>query len=292
MSVDELREEMVKLGIPREKADEIKGKGNVVSELQKLMEETNFSSEELDLDVNNIDKADIDEALEEMDVQIPLRTDEGWHDFVMSKFNEDELVEDPRTKKKCPTVDGLRRIVELLIGEIIHSAPVSYNNKYPSSTDRFATICYSVKIQSYNSLGPIEFGGVADANPFNTEGDYQKHLSSIAETRAEARALRKALGLKKTVAAEEVISPESPSDFKPSEEKIQDMQITLIDKMCKENDIDVIKFVNSGSLKYNNIKDMLRETASQAVGYLNEYAREAIKIPDSIKGYDPDWRKV
>lgn len=274
MSVDEIRAELVKLGLSEEEANLIKGKGNLSTKYLELT--TTNSSEPVDSSEFNI--VPVEEIGDSPEQQVvPTRLDPEWHDFVMSHFVEEELVKDPISDKKLPNVDGLRRVSEVLIGTIMVSKPEVHSS--PHSQNLAATVSYTVVFDTGGIFK--EFGGAADCHEGNIDQNYAKYPTANAETRAEARALRKALGLRKIMAAEEVsMEPKQESWL---DDNISPLQWVLIEKKCKECDIDVNKFINMGKIQYTNWRDIPRERAGEMIRYVNEYHREEIKIPEEIK---------
>ena len=127
------------------------------------------------------------------------------------------------------------------------------------------------------------------------------HPVATASTRAEGRALRKALKVK-CLAAEELTrskdvaaivrqTVQKPTDGEWKEEDTISMpQINFIDAKCKQLNIDVIGFINSGTDVYDSIKDISKKIASKMLGVLNEYQNKSKDIPVSIQGYDSNWR--
>lgn len=285
MTVDQIRESLKQIGLTEEEVQAIKGKTNLVAKFLELQPQTGgdagFSTEfdELSMEVN-----DNDAELAEQLANTPHRTSPEWHDFVMGHFLPDETVPSLQDANvRLPTVDGLRRVAELLVGEIMESYPETV--KPSSHEDRTATVQYYIKFDTPSGLKT--FGGVANCALWNSEPAFFKFQESNAETRAEARALRKALALRKVVAAEEMTKQED--DFEMCE-PISDMQITVIDKLCRENNINVMKYINSGKKKYNTIGEVSKTSAGAMVQWINEYNRQAQTFPQSIVGYDENWR--
>lgn len=236
-------------------------------------------------ELNNMDSIDSTDV-------IPAITDPKWHDYIMGQFTDDELF------KGNPTVDGLRRLTELNIGEIIESYPdVVEPTRFVQFGERVrlspVTIRYHIRVKKFD--GSILYSAeVADTSDMNTDLDYAKHGTSVAATKAEGRALRKLLKLRKIVCAEEVAN--SPNKEEVSMyDKINDTQINFIDVLCRNNGLNVMKFVNMGSKVYTNIKDVPFDTASKMVEHLSKLntkaGAEGENLPEHIKGYDTEWKK-
>ena len=122
----------------------------------------------------------------------PKTTDPEWNDYVLSLFDKSEMY-DGR-----PLCHGLRRVAELLFGNIMVSRPVKV---FPPQDDNGvgrATVIWEVVFENGSA-----FSDVADCWEGNTDDTFCAFNTATAATRAEGRALRKALRLK-TVAAEEM----------------------------------------------------------------------------------------
>ena len=134
----------------------------------------------------------------------------------------------------------------------------------------------------------------------NTDDLFCAHPVATASTRAEGRALRKALKVK-CLAAEELAKKDIASIVRQTVQKptdgewrendpISNPQINFIDAKCKQLDIDVVAFINSGENSYESIQDVSKETASKMLGLLNEYQTKNKSIPKEVEGYKPNWR--
>ncbi len=143
--------------------------------------------------------------------RVPLMEDADWSDYVLKQFEEDETIDGN------PTVDGLRRVARKLLGSIVQSicnvisAP-NLANEWAATVEHTIVINWKREVDGYSEQRV--FTEVADVNPFNCDAEFRRFASSTASTRAEARALRKALMLKRVVAAEEIteVAPEAEDD--------------------------------------------------------------------------------
>lgn len=235
---------------------------------------------------NPLDSAEIQEESivkqeESVDDEvIPAFDSPEWHEYVMKQFQPDEIVEGN------PTTEGLRRVVGILLGDIIESSARSVS--YPNAENGYgATVEHTVVINWKNSDG---YGGgdirrfteIADVNVRNCDNVFLQYASATASTRAEGRALRKALKLKHVIASEEI--NQTPPELQTNEAApISATQITIIKSMCQRNKIDVNKFINIGSTKYDSIEEVPYEKAIKMIGHLNEYTNNKDKIPSNIK---------
>ena len=133
---------------------------------------------------------------------------------------------------------------------------------------------------------------VADASPENTDFPYSKFLTAIAGTRAEGRALRKFLRLRKVVTAEEV-----GSGAAPTAEGMKQNQAKMLATLGERFNLNIWKFV----------ADLLKKSEPNKVyNYLNEISYDftvgtilpeiqkfqqkdkegnIIKVPEELMGY-------
>ena len=206
-----------------------------------------------------------------------------WSDYVLSCLDEDEM------RDGSPLVHGLRRLSELFIGEIIFSSPVESHFVKGEGAGR-ASINYRVTFKTKDGTEKT-YGDVADAWEGNTDVMFLVHAPAMASTRAEARALRKALKLK-AVSAEELHSKDNASQTiaKNSETRIQPQQVNLIDKKCESLNIDVEKFISVDRM-YDSIHEIEKELAIKMIKKLNKFTNEPDSIPEEIKKYKKNWRK-
>lgn len=220
---------------------------------------------------------------------IPDYLSPDWHDYVMSQFAPDELVEG------FPNIAGLRRISEILLGPFSYSKPTQI---FPQTTEGppRATVVYEVSYPDFMGSGSRIFGDVADVWVGNTDNIFAAFAASTACTRAEARCFRKALRLK-VCAAEELpkldISKEVNAVVASTNEeagRISEEQILFLNKKCKDLGIDVFAFINSGENKYRSISGVTREIAAKMIKRLGEYKKDKASIPEEIKGYKENWR--
>lgn len=213
-----------------------------------------------------------------------------WHDYAMSLFNEDELVDGH------PLVAGLRRVSELVIGQILFSGPTQV---FPVQRDDHhgrATVVFTIKFANGST-----YSEVADSWEGNTDDMFCAYAVAIASTRAEARALRKALKIK-GVAAEELtkkdtakivrdISKQTSSSAGDYDDqgRMSDAQANFIDIKCKQLNINGTKLLKDiFSVDYN--KKVSKKVASDIIDKLNDFQRDKNTIPQEIVGYTEEWR--
>ena len=222
----------------------------------------------------------------------PQITSLEWNDYVMSLFEEDELIENR------PLSAGLRRVSELVLGRIVSSGPVQV---FPPKEDNGigrATVVWKVEFED----GTM-FSDVADCWEGNTDDTYCAYAVATAATRAEGRALRKALRLR-TVAAEELTKKNTASivrgisqskgmdntqgEYEDSS-RMTDNQANFIDVKCRQLNVDGSKFFKE-VFKISTRRKITKQQASNAIEKLNDFQRVSGDIPESIVGYNEDWR--
>lgn len=175
----------------------------------------------------------------------PDISDVAWTDWVLGHLTEDEMF------NGHPTVDGLRRILPLVLGDLIENTTQVVQSPSPENNNRATVVC-TITIEQ-EEMHHITVCGAADVFPGNTMEEFARFPVATAETRAEGRALRKALRLRKIIVAEEAAEHMPPVY---DDNNITSAQINTIDKLCHKNrlDINVKKFINSGTQQYDDIQ--------------------------------------
>ena len=227
----------------------------------------------------------------------PVYGSPEWNDYIMSKFEPRELIDGN------PTCAALRRVAEDVLGDIIVSRPSQvFAPTDPNGPGR-ATVVFEVVFDWQNTGKLKTYADVADVWHGNTDDLFCAHPVATASTRAEGRALRKALRLR-CLAAEELarkkdiesivrssIASNSPVDGEwNGDESITNAQINFIDTKCKQLNINVMSFINSGEGAYESIGEVTKKVASKMLGVLNSYQNKKKDIQEDILGYDKDWR--
>ena len=242
-----------------------------------------------------------EEVAKEKDEELygPKYGSEGWNDYVMSKFHKNELFDGN------PVCAGLRRVAEELLGDIVVSRPSQvWPSSDPNGPGR-ATVVFEIVIDWMNSGQLRTYSEVADVWHGNCDALFAGHPVATASTRAEGRALRKALKVK-CLAAEELAKKDVAEAVEraiqqsapvvettgewDAEDSINDYQINFIASKCKQMNINVMKFVNMGVANYNQIEDVSKETAAKILGVLNEYQTNKKEKPETILGFEENWR--
>ena len=294
MKVGELRKSLINMGVSENRVTNLAKK-----ELVKLYEQL-FEESVVNLDIDKDFEEVIDSSplgaqdeKEESD-ETPRRISEEWHNYVMSQFKPNELIDGN------PITAGLRRVVEVVLGEIMETGPVQIFPATDSDGPGRATVVYRVVSDEYESGRVKSYSDVADVWHGNTDDLFCAHPVATASTRAEGRALRKALKLR-VLAAEELAKKDivnivqqttqrsTDGNWNP-DDRISSQQINFIDNKCKQLDIDVYLFINIGELGYSSIEEVNKDTAKNMIVALNQYQTQTQEIPESIQGYRSDWR--
>lgn len=252
----------------------------------------NFDKEDSMFEVDVIDESNVVVS----NTNTPPYGSKEWHEHIMSLFDDGELI------GGNPTCAGLRRVAEEVLGSIISSGP---SQVFPSQNENGpgrATVVFEIIIDWNNTGEYRTFKEVADVWHGNTDDLFCAHPVATASTRAEGRALRKALKVrclaaeelaKKDIAAivRQTVKLETPTNGEISDkDKISSAQINFLDNKCKQLDINVVSFINMGSTKYPNINTMTKKVASEMLTTLNQFQTGEKECPADIKGYQKNWR--
>ncbi|NDC96188.1 hypothetical protein EB077_12845, partial [bacterium] len=132
--------------------------------------------------------------------------------------------------------------------------------------------------------------GSADVYWGNCDKVYRNHPVAVAETRAEGRALRRALKLRKVVAAEELAKDIEDHPDANTVSKISNNQINFIDVLAKRLNVNVLNLLDNLHIKHTMIYDMSHEDGVNTIKELSTYQTNIDSIPDSIRGYDSGWK--
>lgn len=188
----------------------------------------------------------------------PVPSDAGWTQYALSLFQDDEM------DGEHPRLEGLRRIAELLLGEVLEekceliSAPTMENN------ERACAKCTLIFAD-----GKI-FEALADACPSNCQKEFAMYPVAMADTRAKGRAYRTALRLKRIVAAEEIgVSTEEEKDINRN---AATGQLTAIRLLSDRLGVSIKKLLNDLEISCegkDNIPDIKLLKYSEALIVLN-----------------------
>lgn len=218
----------------------------------------------------------------------PNINDPEWSDYVIGLLSDDEKI------KGNPTTDGLRRIFEVALEcTIVGSSSDVVQSPEPNNEKR-ATVVHSLTyVLNDGSLDPElktrYVNGAADVYWGNCDKIYRNHPVAVAETRAEGRALRRGLRLRKVVAAEELAENIEDDVMGDSVSKITPNQINFMDVLSQRLNINMIELIKL--LGYDkNIKELMHDDAVSIIRELSKYQQSVDDIPDGILGYNENWK--
>jgi hypothetical protein len=231
---------------------------------------------------NNIEADDIETV---KDIVI---TDLEWTDFVLQQLSDDEKIHGN------PTTDGLRRIFEKVMNCTVIQSESDLVQAPEPSNDKRASVVHTLTWYDLN-LGTDEncktktVSGAADVYWGNCDKVYRNHPVAVAETRAEGRALRRALRLRKVVAAEEIAENIEDDIGADNVNKITNNQINFIDVLAKRLDVNVLELIKTLNINETNIKNILHHDALSIIRELSSYQQKIDDIQSNVKGYVNNW---
>lgn len=220
----------------------------------------------------------------------PKITDLEWTDHVLSLLSDDEKI------MGNPTTDGLRRIFEVVMNAKIMSSTSQIVQSPSPENEKRATVCHSLTfclnpgVPDTNGLNVVTVDGSADVYWGNCDKVFRNHPVAVAETRAEGRALRRALRLKKVVAAEELASSIEDNVDGITATKISSNQVNFIDVIAQRLNINVPKLFSELDISYDTIYNIKHEDAVSSVQKLNFYQQHIDDIPPQLIGYQENWK--
>lgn len=226
---------------------------------------------------------------ENVEVKPVTPNDLEWTDHVLSLLSDDEKI------MGNPTTDGLRRIFELALNCTVVGADSNVVQSPDLNNERRATVTHTLTFVLNDESVPETFkyrsvSGAADVYWGNCDKIYRNHPVAVAETRAEGRALRRALKLRKVVAAEEIAKDIDTEHLEENNlGKINSTQINFFDVFGKRLDINIHKLLDKLAIESSNIYNILYDDAVKTITTLSSY-QQTNDIPEDIKGYDPNWK--
>lgn len=212
-----------------------------------------------------------------------------WNDYVLGLLSEDEKIDGN------PTTDGLRRIFEIALDcVVIESTSDVVQSPDPNNEKRATvvhTLTYILKEGVEDSLFKSRtVSGAADVYWGNCDKIYRNHPVAVAETRAEGRALRRGLKLRKVVAAEELAQNIEDDPNGDNINKISEQQMNFMDVMAKRSNINIKQLLLDLSIDTANIKSISHDTAVGIIRELSKHQQNLNQIPSNLVGYDSEWR--
>jgi len=237
------------------------------------------------------EKKNTDKEIEPAQVTTkPSIHDLGWTDYVLGLLSDDEKI------AGNPTTDGLRRIFEIVLNCRLMSSTSSVVQSPSPDNEKRATVVHSLTyclnpgIEDQNGLNILTVDGSADVYWGNCDKVYRNHPVAVAETRAEGRALRRALRLRKVVAAEELSKDIEDHPDDNSVSKISINQINFIDVIAQRLNINVVDLMKTLDIDTSNIYNISHENAVKTIKHLTTLQQNMSNIESVLLGYDNNWK--
>lgn len=219
--------------------------------------------------------------------KVPEIYDVEWTEYVLSQLTDDEKI------KGNPTTDGLRRIFEKVLDcDILEATTDIVQTPEPNNEKRATavhTITFTLKNKT-DSNNMRSVSGAADVYWGNCDKIFRNHPVAVAETRAEGRALRRALRLRKVIAAEEMVENIDDHPDHDSVNKITNNQINFIDVIGQRLNINISKLLEKTGLDHKSIYNISHEQAVGVIRDLSKFQQEVSSIPEDILGYNTEWK--
>jgi len=220
--------------------------------------------------------------------KIPTPNDIEWTDYVLSLLSDDEKISDN------PTTDGLRRIFEVALNCTITESTSDVVQTPDINNEKRATVVHSLTffLNDGDEESPIKYrvvSGAADVYWGNCDKIYRNHPVAVAETRAEGRALRRGLKLRKVVAAEELAKDIEDHPDHDTVTKITNNQLNFMDVLAKRMNINVEKLLDKLAIDRQNIYNISYNDAVAIIRSLTEYQQQN-NVSEDILGYDSTWK--
>lgn len=212
-----------------------------------------------------------------------------WTDHILGLLTDDEKI------SGNPTTDGLRRIFETALNCTIIGAESKVIQSPSVDNERRATVVHNLTYivdgdnsQDFKSMRTVS--GAADVYWGNCDKIYRNHPVAVAETRAEGRALRRALKLRKVVAAEELAKDIDTNHLEENNiGKINSTQINFMDVFGKRLNINILKLLDKLAINNKNIYNIGYDDAVKTISTLSGYQQNN-EIPQELIGYESNWK--
>lgn len=216
--------------------------------------------------------------------------DSEWTKFVLSHFSEDEK------EGENPRVEGLRRVSELLIGEIIEEgcdliSPPTFDNGMRACVKAWVVFLVRNKNGKIYTEHTKKVEALADCCPDNSFDDdslkisFSKFPTALAETRAKGRVFRSALKLKRIVCAEETNKISKIQNEGTDEESIQVGAMTNIRLLTDRYNVSIPKLLKYLELQEgdspSDLKQLKQTEALIVQKHLSSLGNG--NVPDQIK---------
>jgi len=196
---------------------------------------------------------------------LPKVTDENWTKFVLDNLRDDEkVVEDDGTV--YPRCVGLLRFCQEYYGDIMQLEPMPAQLPSPDNMRAVASAVIVIKRRSDDEV--VTFSEIAEADIEQLSDDYKHHLAAIASTRAQSRAVKKAMFLNCYTNEEMMGSKKKGGRSKSKNDPNNSIRMltinTLVDKLRLDKEELLSKF------KIRSWDSIPAKKQEQIIEYLNE----------------------
>lgn len=235
-------------------------------ELENLLEQVTA------LQSANSDESEVTNIVNETPFVPPTPDSLEWTDYVLGLLSPDKEMD-----KGNPKTDGLRRIATKIFGDFSITTnvvePPNINNSYRASV--------VVSLELKNGL---RYDGAADVYSGNTDKKFAVHALATAETRAEGRALRKALRLTKVLAAEELLNADvdEPTGLE-SNSAMPTGMLSSLEVVANKHSIDLLRTAQFHKMNVNSTLELTQEQGKELMLILGKYGRKELEIPNEIR---------
>ncbi len=214
--------------------------------------------------------------------------DVNWTDYVLGLLSDDEKI------KGNPTTDGLRRVFEIALDcVLVNSVSEIVQSPEPDNGNRGTVVHSLTYVLNDSSVGDSiktrTVNGAADVYWGNCDKIFRNHPIAVAETRAEGRALRRGLRLRKVVAAEELAVDVEDVDG-DTVNKITNNQTGFMDVLCKRLNVDALKLIDHLKFEVSDFRNLTHNDAVSIIRQLSSYQQDLDSIPEEVMGYTENWR--
>lgn len=196
------------------------------------------------------------------------RTAKQWQDVL----TEEDVVINQESGRPCVLLRALQRLSHE--AGIVESGPICLQHVPQGSFGIFQCI-YEVKFED----GTV-WRGAADCNKNNVTGKFLHYPTAIAESRAEARALKKALGI--TMLAAEEIDLSAAAEVKP-DQKVSSNIVSAIETLIERSDLDALAVIEEvlpdRADSINTLNDLTVAEGQDIMSHLNNLPKKKKAAP-------------
>lgn len=248
---------------------------------QQTQEDFNLTMN-LDPEKYNVNYGE-DEVSEEeytSDNYAPPYSSPEWQTYILSQFKDGDH------KDGFPTCFGLRRLLQINVGPILsskanHLSVINTTNGQTGDNTRVVTVGYEIEVEwrvnmpivllhgeTQNIYETRVFGGIADCIE-DANNVFGKHPAASAETKAESRALKKALGINSLTFEEKISGYDEKAGEMSKEEPITQSLIGFINAKINILGLDMSTLMKEKGLKATQLKDLTMDEGRMLFSHIN-----------------------